>query len=255
MPPTRVRFGTLLLSLGIGLGIAYPASAATQYLQAASLQIQLGSLAPIQAQWDGTGSADVDFLGGSNLQVMSGLSAGILGFQETLDTPLDWFPFEHLLLSGATGAGGTFLSLDTAGGGGQMAILGGATLCPSSCDNGFTVPLSDGSNGWGVGGVPIVSVGDELQPVILTIQGSSWTTGSVAVGNGSASGTPAFGGTVTLVTALNFQWRTKEVDATVFDVPGYASMTLTFVPEPGTVLLVSAGLAVLGAHQRRRIPR
>jgi hypothetical protein len=35
--------------------------------------------------------------------------------------------------------------------------------------------------------------------------------------------------------------------------PIFTSMTLTFVPEPGTLLLVGLGIAGLGAAGRRRL--
>ena len=147
----------------------------------------------------------------------------------------------------AANASGAF-----AGGAGIMPVLGVAHVClfapctaPPPAN--VTVPLSV----VGIGGTTTIT-----GLVNVTVIGAPWTTGTAAVFGtitmmgGTTGGGAAGGGQVTLVTPVILWTNTV---AGVFPVPSFATLTLNFVPEPGTLLLVGSGIAVLAALGRRRL--
>ncbi|RIL02024.1 MAG: hypothetical protein DCC71_16880 [Proteobacteria bacterium] len=97
-------------------------------------------------------------------------------------------------------------------------------------------------------------------PVNLTVVGAPWTTATVAIGSltakgfargpqGQTSSTLQPSGTIRLVTPVFISTNI----GTSAVVPAFGFLTLHFVPEPGTLVLVGAGLAVLvRAGARRR---
>ena len=88
----------------------------------------------------------------------------------------------------------------------------------------------------------------------VTVQGTGWTTGKISITN-VTTGDPAVNtvvrtgadgrnangtGIVSLISA--FHVKTNAAG----NLPGLATQTLTFVPEPGTLLLLCSGVATLG---------
>jgi hypothetical protein len=100
---------------------------------------------------------------------------------------------------------------------------------------------------------------------LVTVFGTGWTTGDVTL-TGVSTETPS-GALVNTVTfgALGFDNRTaghrgivqlvspfKVVSGVAGNLSGYALQTLTFVPEPGTFVLLGLGAAALAGHGLRR---
>jgi len=99
-----------------------------------------------------------------------------------------------------------------------------------------------------------VSVAVVAGTLAVTVQGTGWTTGKVSITN-VTTGDPAVNtvvqtgadgrnangtGIVSLISA--FHVKTNAAG----NLPGLATQTLTFVPEPGTLLLLCSGVATLG---------
>ena len=109
--------------------------------------------------------------------------------------------------------------------------------------------------------VPLGVIGNTGQTVAVvagtlavTVQGTGWTTGKISITN-VTTGDPAVNtvvrtgadgrnangtGIVSLISA--FHVKTNAAG----NLPGLATQTLTFVPEPGTLLLLCSGVATLG---------
>jgi hypothetical protein len=109
--------------------------------------------------------------------------------------------------------------------------------------------------------VPLNIVGDTGATVsvaagtlFVTVAGTGWTTGNITIDrvttgdpvgntvvnagfdNRNANGT----GVVQLISAFHVTTNAAG------NLPGLATQTLTFVPEPGTILLLLSGVATLG---------
>jgi hypothetical protein len=99
---------------------------------------------------------------------------------------------------------------------------------------------------------------------IIQVSGTGWTTGSWTL---MVPATTVGGGTATpeTITATGADLRTASGAGTLVlispvfvrtnlagDIPSFATLTLNYVPEPSTLLLVGAGLAGLALRGRRR---
>jgi hypothetical protein len=241
----------LLAGIGLVAGVAAPAQAAL--LQSASLQVVIGDLPMIPVAWSNTGSADVT---GTSI---SNLTADIFNFSGVIPvTDPMAFPIAGLSIEGATNGVGNF-SFDALGnGGGTMAVQGLSNLClfapcSASPPANVTVPFTTGGvNGIGLGGSVIVESG----LVNLTVEGNSWTTGTASisvpsVGTISQTGTAFDGTSVKLVTPAMIS---SSIGASAV-IPVFATLTLSFIPEPGTALLLAAGAAGLAVVGRKRMSK
>ena len=242
----RKLFG-LVAALGLVAGAAQPAHAVVQPLVSASLSIQIATLPAIPIAWSGTGSANV------TATSVTGLTAGIFSFSGTLPvTDTAAFPITGISIPSATNGTGNFFGVDTASGGGPMAVIGTANVClfaacPGAPAN-VVVPFTTGGvNGVGLGGAPITVFGF----VNLTAMGNLWTTGTVSIGSLSASGSPLAGNHVKLVTPTFISTNIAASAA----LPMFATLDLTFVPEPGTLLLLASGVAGLAMIGRKRMSK
>lgn len=166
------------------------------------------------------------------------------------------FPITALRMNVANGAGAI---AEVLGGRlvGTAPLLGAVKVClfgnTSDCSQAVTnvnVPLTAAGSG-GAG----VATGD----VNLTVLGAPWTSGTATVhsitrmgyARGPASGTSSTaraGGEIQLVTPI---FVTTNVAASSV-VPVFGILTLRFVPEPATILLLGAGVVALAAAGRSR---
>ena len=242
----RKLFG-LAAAMGLLLGASQPASAAVMSLSSASLSVTIGSLPPVAVTWNGTGSADV------TATSITGLTAGIFNFSGSIPvTDPGAFPIAGVAVIGVTNGVGNFSGVDTTSGGGAMAVQGTANVCLfASCafpPANVTVPFTTGGvNGVGLGGAPIVASG----LVNVTSNANTWTTGTATVGSTSVSGSPLAGGHIKLVTPVTIS---TNIGASA-QLPMFGILELTFVPEPGTLLLLASGVAGLAMVGRKRMSK
>ncbi len=150
---------------------------------------------------------------------------------------------------------GNFTGVDTASGSGLMAVKGTANVCLFAGCAGppanVTVPFTTGGvNGVGLGGAPIAVVG----LVNVTARSNGWTTGTACVAGlptACQTGSPLSGGSVKLVTTTQIS---TNIGASAL-LPMFAVLELTFIPEPGTLLLLASGVAGLAMVGRKRMTK
>ena len=156
-------------------------------------------------------------------------------------------------------------------GGGAMGVSGIAKICLSiatpACIAHVPFPFAPtaGGAGFGIGGTRTVS-----GPVRLTLKDAPWTIGQPTMtihSPASSISTPVLPGgfahgpssltssTARLSGALQLVTVTKVFTSLIGafpELPAAGILTLHFVPEPGTLLLLGSGVAALGVIARRR---
>jgi len=216
-----------------------------------SLVVQIGSFAPVGVTGSGVATVNGAGAAGGLLERLQ-LAPGVFSVSG-LTVPVSGLsPISGLQATVANGAG----DFERSGGalGGPMALNGLAKVCLFlACSQGppetLTVPLSV----IGVGGSTSVSF-----LVDVTVAGAPWTTGPATVasqavtgfarGPGAQAGTTAqAGGQVRLVTPLFISTSIAEGP-----LPAFGILTLQFVPEPGTLVLLGSGIVGLVAIGRSR---
>jgi hypothetical protein len=258
--------GTLRAAIGVGSFLSFffsdmPARAAALPFEA-TLEVHYGVFIPGEDRLPhltvtGTGVAMVNGSGGGGPVASLALPAGfVTGGDTVVVTDPAAYPIKGLILDGITNDPGSF------GGGGAlggvMGIPGVLKVCLfAGCGAAvanLVVPLTP----VGVGGTALATAA-----VNLTVVGAPWTTGtamltglgSVATIMGSAQGpasapgsTALPGGTLSLVTPILIHANITPDGP----IGAYAVLRLEFVPEPATLVLLGAGVALLAALGRRR---
>lgn len=239
-----------VVALALAIGIAGSRAQAATLGWSGELAIRVGTLDAIPV--NGAGIATVN--GSSSGVHLDALEIDASDFATaTLVVPQtdpSAFPIVGFQVTASNGAG----SFSGASLGGAMPILGVAKVClflscPSASAN-LSVPLS------------VVGAGGTATAagfVDVTVIGAPWTIGTAYAGtlsamgfaHGPASGTSStaqVSGTVRLVTPIFIS--TNIAASSV--IPAFGFLTLHFVPEPGTLLLLSGGIAALVGLGRRR---
>jgi len=265
-----------ILSLLATLGVAAlaPSVRAAELRYEGSLRIELGAFEPLS--FAGTGVARVnDSAGGVQLSTLR-LAGGIGG---TATIPLTdpevtaTLPLIRVTPALGTGTLSPFWPIapwpDPQLQRAALPIRGSVRLClfDPNCASAVILPLSgsNGAAGVGVGGQ--LTAGG-FGTVRMSISGNPWTVftaswpaatqsgGSVVLQRtGFLHGPSSFssavaesGGALQLVTPLEIRSNTG------FALPGFATLTVRFVPEPDSFLLAAsgvAGLLFLGRNTRR----
>jgi len=203
----------------------------------------------------GFDSVVVPLAGGATVDVSGGtlsVPAGIGSIDTTL--PVTGFPLDLITGLGLSlsNAAGSFSTPGTAQGGPASvpgADFGGLMAISGTISTSGDIALDFALTVAGVGGSQ--DEGD------IILHGAPWTAGQATITladltelvlSGSQTGVLGeIGSQTVLVTPLL-------VDAFgLYEIPVFGRLTLNFVPEPGTGLLLAAGVATLAA--RRRAPR
>jgi hypothetical protein len=155
-------------------------------------------------------------------------------------------------------APGAFGGLSAGGGGGVMPINGVAVVCLfDACSGAPSANLA----------VPLTPVGQggtvfAQGAVNITAIGAPWVGGTAAVGTVTAMGFahgPLTGVTTTAqpsgVVSLVVPVFVSTSLPTFPVVPVFSRLTLHFIPEPGTLLLLGSGIAGLALVGRRRMQK
>jgi hypothetical protein len=198
------------------------------------------------------GTVTVDVTGGT-LTIPAGIAA-TSGFF----VPVTGFPLNLItgIIVTASNASGTFFAPNASDGGpanipgggfgGKMAIVGVAQVKGALAIN---VPLS------------VIGKGGSVNAGGIVVEGAPWTTGVAMItttgsammmftgAGGMAGALGALSSTVSLITPAHIN------AAGLARFPAFATLTLHFIPEPGTALLLGAGLAGLVALGRKRMSK
>jgi PEP-CTERM motif len=264
---TRPLFA-FVAALGLAFGVASQASA-TVLSFTGTIGVNIAGLGTIPLT--GAGAATVN--GSSPGTHLSSFVLGGGTFAGQVPVPITdpaAAPINGLFLSIVGNNPGTFAGFSGGGpAGGVMGINGQAVVCLFAFFGtipcpvaGLSVPFSqNGTRGLGIGGAPI-AVFNTAVNIGVTVQGFPWagsgsfgTTGSpvVAFAHGPASGDSSSAaqgsGVVQLVSPLLIN---TTIPASSF-LAGYGILTLHFVPEPGTLLLLATGAAGLALVGRKRM--
>ncbi|RIL02026.1 MAG: hypothetical protein DCC71_16890 [Proteobacteria bacterium] len=236
----------LIAALLVTVALAGAAAQAAPLAFTGSLSIQIG---PYGLGIAGDGVAEVDGQGHlTSLALPAGAfraSGLVVSVTETAAYPVAGLQFT------GSNAAGTFANP----GGGALALLGAAKVCLfgpcSAAVANLTVPLDV----VGQGGTTSVA-----GAVDVTVQGAAWTVGTAQIGtatamgfafgpDGQTSSTARASGRIQLVTPIRIL---TNLPGDLAVVPAFGILTLHFVPEPTTLLLLGAGLAAIAARARAR---
>jgi hypothetical protein len=248
----RKSFGVFAAGL-LALGVAGQAQAAALNFTG-SLGIQLATLAPVVIT--GTGVATVNGSGGGphvNTLSVANSPFQITGFVLPVTDPMA-APIKGVQVT-AHNATGVFAGGSVMGGlGGKMPVKGTAKICLFSPCSAAAANVS----------VPLTVVGSGGSATVatfvnVTVIGAPWTESTAAVGtitqmgfvHGPATGTSTTAGPSGVVRLVTPIFVSTNIPASSV-VPAFGILTLHFVPEPGTLVLLGSGIAGLVMFGRSR---
>jgi hypothetical protein len=203
----------------------------------------LGGLPPVGVDGAGNGSSTA-----------AGVTVPASVFVATTSVPVTGPFFTALRLTAANGSGAfTGATLH-----GPMAVRGSAKLMRAGV-TAFTIPLTiGGTRGVGLGGAPLQA---GAGTTAITLSAGEWSSGLVQVTGigtpnnlqtvsftGSDQRTPLGAGMLTLVTPMRIS------NPVLGSFAGFGVLRLVFAPEPSSLALLLAGLA-LGLMAARRAAR
>jgi len=241
------------------LAVAGQANAAVQVFGGALL-LQIATLPPIALT--GAGGALLNGSGGlghlNTASFAGGTFAGTASIPVTDPAAAPIKGVNAFAFNGPGAFAGTPL-------GGKMAVGGAASVClfatcTASPPANVVVPFTlGGTRGVGLGGGPITVKG----LVNVTVVGSPWTAGTAAIGtittmgfvhgpaSGGQSSAAAASGVMSLVTPI---FISTNIGASAI-IPAFGFLNLHFIPEPGTLLLLAAGVTGLGILGRKKMSK
>ena len=249
----------LFVALAVGfvaistLGVAVPASAGLVGFNG-QIAIRVGTLDPVLVSGAGVATVNGSSAGVHlNSLVLPASRFATTGLIAPVTDP-SAFPIAGIEVTAQNGAGAFAGGTGMGTLAGTMPILGVAKVCLfGSCSAALanlSVPLSV----VGAGGMATAT-----GVVNVTVVGAPWTMGTAAAGTLSAMGfkhgpasltssTAQNSGSVRLVTPIFIS--TSLASSAV--IPAFGFLTLHFVPEPSTILLVGAGIVGLVGFGRSR---
>ena len=246
----RARLAGLALALPLGLGSAAHAVALPFH---ATLTLQVGLYSTITASASGSGVGDSGGASGT-----ATIPADTFSLQSTgpLAQPILSILFGYAIAAPGQGglppyAAGSNGALAFNGSTGTMGLNASAYLRNKAGKAVAALPLDR----VGVGGTALFTV----IAIPFSIQANPYQLGMVTVSGAIQSGAPAILmgtgfdarttgglGTLQLVTPARFN------AATLGSIPVLSTLSITYTPEPGTIVLLGAGLAAIATRRRRR---
>ncbi len=257
----RIRSAVLWSSLLL-LGLAPPAGAA---ILSFTGTLGFGVATLPQAQISGSGVATVNGSGGgvhlSSLTIPAGVFVGSASVVVYNAAPVSG----HLLTGSVSNGGGSFAGLSNSANNtvGVMALSGVGIVCLFDACSGFPganliVPLSvvgQGGTATATGLINITAIGAPWLKNTASVSIGATVITIMGFAHGPASATQSTtaqpSGVLSLVTPI---FLSTSVDGFPI-VATFSRMTLHFVPEPSTLLLVSLGVfgfVIVGRRQTRK---
>jgi hypothetical protein len=259
----------------LAVGVASTANASALAYDG-TLNLELGTLPAIQTT--GSGVVTVNGSGGGDHLTTLTYQSGVTATQTVIvpiTDPVAGMTVVSLRATAITVGAGT---LSPISGGGAltsniMPVQGTVLVCilMKGCGSNLPVPLTvNGTAGVGIGGAAITISGYSQGGLRLSVTGNPWTIGTAAVtgiptanggfststrkgfAHGPASNTSSTAqpsGVVQLVTPVIVNTTISGSETLAL----FGTLTLHFIPEPGTMLLLGSGVAGLALLGRRRM--